>query len=451
LAEKNTYQLLKQWLLGAAGYREEQQLNRQAESDDFLAEALDGYAAMPEGAHAERVQQLKRRVWEKARKKKRVPAYWLRVAAAVLLIGFASGVFWYLNQPASGPLTEKRSPVEEEQKDAELATVEEKKSEAADERAETSTSQQPTAADVPEAQPSEAATSQGNTKELAPKPSNPVAPLPQAPAAPQVEEVQEDNEVAIVEENVPAFNDAMGQLADEEPSEALPPAPKKKRSEDLARQNMEAPPPPVAYHLDSQRPGKEEGEQSGAFILKGRVLEQSTGQPLIGANVLIVGTDQGTVTDTDGDFSLEVPGDSAQIMVNSVGFQSLELFVERGDSVEIRLPNSALALEEVVVTSKSTSRKSNAKAQQPPQPEDGLRKFKKYLRQNLKYPVAAQQASIKGEVVLSFAVDNDNRPVDIRVEKSLGYGCDEEAIRLLRVGPGWESGKGRGEYTFKFP
>ena len=63
--------------------------------------------------------------------------------------------------------------------------------------------------------------------------------------------------------------------------------------------------------------------------------------------------------------------------------------------------------------------------------------FEEYLRQNLRMPAQAIENKVSGEVVLEFTVNPDGSLSNFKVIKSLGYGCDEEAIRLLRASPKW--------------
>lgn len=55
-----------------------------------------------------------------------------------------------------------------------------------------------------------------------------------------------------------------------------------------------------------------------------------------------------------------------------------------------------------------------------------------YLRMNLRFPDQAKQFEIQGTVTLSFVVETDGRVSNIIVEKSVGGGCDNEAIRLMQ-------------------
>jgi len=55
----------------------------------------------------------------------------------------------------------------------------------------------------------------------------------------------------------------------------------------------------------------------------------------------------------------------------------------------------------------------------------------KYKIKNLKYPLAAREKGIQGVVTVVFDIDSSCNIVNKRVEKGLGYGCDEEALNAL--------------------
>lgn len=80
------------------------------------------------------------------------------------------------------------------------------------------------------------------------------------------------------------------------------------------------------------------------------------------------------------------------------------------------------------------------------QPEfpGGMRAFQDYLRTNVRYPAAANSANITGRVFVSLIVRNDGRITDVGVLKGLGYGCDEEAIRVISTMPNWKPGSQSG-------
>ena len=91
--------------------------------------------------------------------------------------------------------------------------------------------------------------------------------------------------------------------------------------------------------------------------VSGTVTEEATGEPAIGATVLVKGTTNGTVTDIDGNWSLSnVPGD-ATLVFSYIGMQSLEEPVNGRNAINVSLREDVHALEEVVVIGYGTARK----------------------------------------------------------------------------------------------
>ncbi|MES2828320.1 MAG: TonB family protein [Bacteroidota bacterium] len=77
--------------------------------------------------------------------------------------------------------------------------------------------------------------------------------------------------------------------------------------------------------------------------------------------------------------------------------------------------------------------------QQPSFP-GGMEKFYAYLKKTVKYPPMAQENNIQGKVFLSFVVEKDGSLTDIKVDRKLGGGTDEEAVRVLKSSPKWIPG-----------
>ncbi|OJJ16581.1 energy transducer TonB [marine bacterium AO1-C] len=77
-------------------------------------------------------------------------------------------------------------------------------------------------------------------------------------------------------------------------------------------------------------------------------------------------------------------------------------------------------------------------------PKGGLKKFYKYISDNLNYPSQARRMGVEGRVFLQFVVEKDGSITDIKVLKGIGSGCDEEAVRVLKAAPKWKAGKQRG-------
>ena len=94
--------------------------------------------------------------------------------------------------------------------------------------------------------------------------------------------------------------------------------------------------------------------------ITGTVLD-SDGIPLPGANVIEKGTSNGTQTDFDGNFTLEV-ADGASLMVSYIGFQTSEVAVDGQTTVNITMTEDAAALDEVIVTGYQTETKRETTA-----------------------------------------------------------------------------------------
>jgi len=56
-----------------------------------------------------------------------------------------------------------------------------------------------------------------------------------------------------------------------------------------------------------------------------------------------------------------------------------------------------------------------------------------FLKDNLKYPEKALSKKIEGRVNLSYEVNQKGKIIRVKVTKGIGYGCDEEAIRLVKM------------------
>lgn len=72
-----------------------------------------------------------------------------------------------------------------------------------------------------------------------------------------------------------------------------------------------------------------------------------------------------------------------------------------------------------------------------PQFSGGQTELVKFLSKNIKYPAEAREKKIEGIVVLKFVVNENGKLSNIQVTRSVGGGCDEEAIRVMEKSPRW--------------
>lgn len=90
----------------------------------------------------------------------------------------------------------------------------------------------------------------------------------------------------------------------------------------------------------------------------GQVLSAEDNSPVIGAAVMVKGTTVGTITDLDGNFTLDVPNDAKTIFISYVGLRTKEVPVT--SVINVKLESDSHALDEVVVTAMGISREKKS-------------------------------------------------------------------------------------------
>jgi hypothetical protein len=76
--------------------------------------------------------------------------------------------------------------------------------------------------------------------------------------------------------------------------------------------------------------------------------------------------------------------------------------------------------------------------------QGGMRAFLGFFRRNFKYPAAAQKANVSGKIHMEFIVEMDSTLSNYDIIKSIGFGVDEETIRVLKLSPKWIPAKYKG-------
>lgn len=74
----------------------------------------------------------------------------------------------------------------------------------------------------------------------------------------------------------------------------------------------------------------------------------------------------------------------------------------------------------------------------------GSEELLRYLSKNIKYPQIARENRIEGLVVVQFVIDEKGKINEPTIIRSIGGGCDEEAVRIIRGMPRWKPGIQRG-------
>ncbi len=198
--------------------------------------------------------------------------------------------------------------------------------------------------------------------------------------------------------------------------------------------------------------------------LKMKVTDQS-GSPIVGASVLIVNSTSGTLTDSEGNFTLKV-GDDQRISVSYIGMKSVELSVKEcleKQIKEVRLTSDADSGPQLTVVSQSSESASQKAPQHNttselqnteevfmvvenmPEFPGGLNACLKFLADHVAYPKEAAEKKIQGRVIVQFVVMKDGSIANARVIRSVDPLLDAEALRVIGLMPKWKPGTQRGQ------
>jgi TonB family protein len=182
--------------------------------------------------------------------------------------------------------------------------------------------------------------------------------------------------------------------------------------------------------------------------ITGRIMSVEDDEALPGVNVIVKGSGVGTITDIEGNYSIEVPeNEGVTLVYSSVGYSQEEVEVNEQSEVNVNIEPDITALSEIVVTGYGTqsSEEEPEYSFTPPRPVGGQTVFKNYVTEYLKYPESALDKQILGTVKLKFTVAPDGTIKNMEVIKSLGSDFDQEAMRLVHEGPAWEPAQLSGE------
>ena len=83
--------------------------------------------------------------------------------------------------------------------------------------------------------------------------------------------------------------------------------------------------------------------------------------------------------------------------------------------------------------------------EQMPEFPNGEESMMQYIAEQVKYPAEAKKAGAYGRVFIGFIVEPDGSLSDFKVLRGIGYGCDEEALRVAKSMPKWQPGMHRGK------
>ena len=178
-----------------------------------------------------------------------------------------------------------------------------------------------------------------------------------------------------------------------------------------------------------------EATVSNAVVTATGILVDETGQPLIGASVVVKGGKERTITDKKGAFSLEVPA-NAILRCSYQGRESQEvLAADMTNNTHLSLSSKSREMNEQVFTV----------VEKMPSFPGGDAELLKYIATNIKYPKESQDNGEQGRVICSFIVRRDGSVNNPEVLRGVTPLLNEEAVRVINTMPRWNPGMQRGK------
>jgi CarboxypepD_reg-like domain len=427
---------IERYLKGELSPREMHDLENAALEDPFLADALDGMSDIADTGLSRDLDELHTRLNarvaagpDRAKIRRLVPR-WSIAASIILLLGIGYAIYYTSFTSPRSPAVASSPPPAEANATAKEASPPPAEANATAKEA----SPPPPEAVAPAQEPS-------------PSPSAPAKPASLAKAtapAPPAKQAREEDKKETFSANADAETKADKKAEPHADTVAGTYA-----TADIG-------PKLLAASISRQFRGRVGGLRLDSLVFKGIVLDNHN-NPVQGASLILKGyTNAGTVTDNQGQFSLNLsPQDSTRyVTVAMIGYEqkSLPLNTLIGDNgmtghVIYLQPNEA-SMDEVVVTGFASKRKETRAAAPSiigeeldslwlkAYPVIGRAAYLHYLDTARK--VLTDDSAVRGTESVSFEVDKKGTLTAFKIEQSLSPAYDEAIIRLVKEGAAWQ-------------
>jgi hypothetical protein len=220
---------------------------------------------------------------------------------------------------------------------------------------------------------------------------------------------------------------------------------------DIAQQVQAEKPQAFGYSQNYNKKLEESYRNPNYF--RGRVTDANN-NALPFANITNSRDNVGTYSDANGYFALVSPDSIMNVQVKVVGFENKKL------NLQNTVPTNMIVMQEdrSVATKVLDTVKRNYAARrsgdgtmtlEEPEPADGWSYYNSYVANNLNVPETFDTKRKDGDdaVEVSFEVNKNGEPINLKIEKSLCDKCDKEAIRLIKEGPKWKRKAKKGKRT----
>ncbi|MCR4854208.1 MAG: TonB family protein [Prevotella sp.] len=207
-------------------------------------------------------------------------------------------------------------------------------------------------------------------------------------------------------------------------------------------------------------------DKEKTVTVKGEVVDEESGVPIVGVTVSVRGAKISTVTDSQGRFQIEnVPMGAWVVVADHERDDQGRKRAWKRQVTEDNASNMHIGIDYGIVhydvhldydkplavgtwtpasPTESAEDAFNVVEEMPSFP-GGAAAMMKWISNNVKYPKDAQDAKTEGRVIAQFVVEKDGSFSDVHIVKSVSPSIDAEAIRVLNAMPKWNPGKQNGQ------
>ena len=405
---------------GTLSERDRLRLVEIAKDDPFVSDALEGFHAHPDEAHAEHLDAIAAKIKQTKRARRR----WLipnltvtAIAASILLIVATYTVITRMEKSSDETLFVFVAPDSLAQHDSLAGGMAmESTSQPVDDENQimdaTKTASQPTVNDKSVSSPPE-------SKQIK------AQPVPGTDAVAKTD-------VAITEPSAPSAQPSAMPTAKESAKTVYADDELKAADEDIASQSQ----------TELARATRDEGyyaNQMNPALMQSRVIghvaDAQSGAPIMSAKLAVDYSNQLFYTDIEGGFELHIPQAEALLQVTYPGYADTSMIIRPSEE------NLLVAMKPGSILASNAIAGAKTKGPVPSgslNPVSSFHNFYNYISVASSLQLTSEPSSARRKVTLEFTVRKDGRPKDIRIiESSRDKTYDDEAKRLLESGPDW--------------
>ena len=380
---------------------------KELQKNSFEAEAMDGFENVSSAKFENDLNELSKKISSK-KPKSRMPYF---AAAATILLLITSGIIWMqLN---------RQQPIQK---------VSEVKIDKAEKEAVKPVEQESAKTEV---------TDDTAIKQAGEKQSEIKTKAEQAPAKEKKTEEEEKiitieeqfavDEAEIISKTIPV------QAEEQALAKATPVKITSNKSIELAQTK------PTPFQRLNTAPAKEN-------VIRGQILSDTDGLPLPGVTVIEKGTDNGTITDINGNFKMKLENDSNPVIASFIGMEPTKFQPKKDSDNIITLTTDDVALSEVVVVGYGSQQKNSVAGSTIIVPDEsitsdaepvcGMNKYKAYLKEKAVLP--SDYETDKVVVRLRFTIANSGEIQSFQNLNDADESFYEQAKMIVFNGPAWK-------------